>query len=94
VFYHKIRQLKEVAMPRSKEKIPIFDIHTASFLELKHISPELTLEGTRVVFEFNSSEEVYKLLKEYQSNPSVPLLDYVSVLRRLRSKMLSMRDMK
>jgi hypothetical protein len=74
-----------------KGKMPVFDIHTASYLELKNILAELTLQGTRVVFEFPATEEVYTLLRQYQGNPSVPILDYVNVLRRLRSRMLSMR---
>jgi hypothetical protein len=74
-----------------KSKIPVFDIHTASFLELNNISPELTLQGTRVVFEFEPSEALYRLLREYQNNPSIHILDYVNVLRRMRSRMLSMR---
>ena len=78
-------------MSKAKEKIPVFDIHTASYLELKNISPQLTMQGTRVVFEFDPTDEVYKLLREYQSNPSIPILDYVNVLRRLRARMLSMR---
>jgi hypothetical protein len=74
-----------------KGKIPVFDIHTASFLELNNISPELTLQGTRVVFNFEPSESLYRLLREYQNNPSIHILDYVNTLRRLRSRMLSMR---
>jgi hypothetical protein len=78
-------------MGREKEKIPVFDIHTASYLELNNIAPQLTMQGTRVVFEFEPSEAVYKLLREYQGNPSIPILDYVNVLRRLRSRMIAMR---
>jgi len=78
-------------MAKLKEKIPIWDIHTASFLGLNNISPQLTLQGTRVVFEFDATDEVYKLLRAYQGNPSIPILDYVNILRRLRSRMLSMR---
>jgi hypothetical protein len=74
-----------------KDKIPVFDINTAAYLELRDTPPELTMQGTRVVFEFEASETVYRLLREYQSNPSVPIIDYVNVLRRLRARMLSMR---
>jgi hypothetical protein len=77
---------------KEKGKIPVFDIHQASFLEVNGISPQLSMQGTRVIFEFEPSEALYKLLREYQGNPSIPILDYVSVLRRLRSRMLSMRD--
>lgn len=79
-------------MAKDTNKLPIFDINTACFLELNHIPAELTIQGTRVVFEFDSTDEVYKLLHEYQNNPPVPVLDYVSALRRLRSKMLTMRN--
>ena len=75
----------------SRSKIPVFDIHQASFLEHNGITPKLTLQGTRVIFEFDASEIVYKFLRDYQNNPSIPILDYVNVLRRLRSRMLSMR---
>ena len=75
-----------------KGKIPIFDIHTASFLELNNMPPELTLQGTRVVFNFEPSETLYRLLREYQNNPSIHILDYVNTLRRMRSRMLSMRS--
>lgn len=78
-------------MGKAKNKLPVFDIHAAAYLEFKSISPELIMQGTRVVFEFEASEKVYQLLREYQSNPSVSILDYVNVLRRLRARMLSMR---
>jgi len=78
-------------MAKAKEKIPVFDIHIASFLELNNISPQLTLQGSRVIFELDSSDEVYRLLRRYQENPEIPILDFVNVLRRLRSRMLSMR---
>ncbi len=82
-------------MKRGKEvmkgKVPVLDIHTASFLELNDISPELTLQGTRVVFNYEPSDTFYRLLREYHDNPSIRILDFVNVLRRMRSRMLSMR---
>lgn len=80
-----------MAKGNGKSKIPVFDIHQASFLEHNGIYPELTLQGTRVVFEFEPTDTVYRLMRDYQDNPSVPVLDYVNILRRLRSRMLSMR---
>lgn len=77
---------------QARGSIPVFDIHTATYLELNGIAPELTLQGTRVIFEFPATDEVYKTLREYQGNPSVPVLDYVNVLRRLRGKMLTAKE--
>jgi len=71
---------------------PIYDIHQAAFLDLNGIPPIFTKSGTRVVFEFPATRTVTKLLDTYNQNPSIPILDYVNVLRRLRSQMLSMRD--
>jgi hypothetical protein len=72
--------------------LPLYDIYPAAFLEYNHIELNLTKQGTRVVFEAPATEETYKLLREYQDNNLIPLLDYVAVLRRLRARMLEARD--
>jgi hypothetical protein len=74
------------------KRIPLYDIHQAAFLEFKGSPLTLTKEGSRVVFEVPSTEKTYELLRGYQNNPSIPLLDYVAVLRRLRARMLEKRD--
>lgn len=74
------------------KRLPLYDIHQAAFLELKGTPPILTKQGTRVVFELPATSGTYELLREYQDNPSIPLLDYVAVLRRLRARMLEARD--
>jgi hypothetical protein len=72
--------------------LPIYDIYQASFCEYKGSPPLLTKQGSRVVFEFRATPETYELLREYQGNPLIPLLDFVAVLRRLRGRMLDARD--
>jgi hypothetical protein len=74
------------------KRLPLYDIHQAAFLELKGTPPILTKQGSRVVFEFPSTAGTYELLREYQDNPFISLLDYVAVLRRLRARMLEARD--
>jgi hypothetical protein len=74
------------------KRLPLYDIHQAAFLELKGTPPILTRQGSRVVFEFPSTAETYEMLREYQDNPFISLLDYVAVLRRLRARMLEARD--
>ena len=74
------------------KRLPLYDIHQSAFLELKGTAPVLTKHGSRVVFEFPSTAGIYELLREYQDNPSIPLLDYVAILRRLRARMLEARD--
>ncbi len=78
-------------MKKGNGNVPILDIHLSSFLSLHGISPEFTKQGTRVVFEFPSSQEVNKLTRAYNENPSVRVLDFVHHLRKIRSQMLAAR---
>jgi hypothetical protein len=71
--------------------IPILDINLAAFLVLNGIHPKLTKQGSRVIFEFPGTSETYKIMEQYNRNPAVPVLDFVSALRRTRSQMLSLR---
>lgn len=84
---------KAMKHDKNVNKLPLFDIYQTAYAELKGIPPELSLQGTRVEFNLPASDKVYKILREYQTNPSVPIIDYVKVLRRLRAKMLSMRGL-
>lgn len=74
-----------------KRNIPIMDIHTAAFLDMRGHPPCLTKQGTRVVFDFPNSQSVLKIINLYNENPEVPLLDYVSHLRKLRAQMFAAR---
>jgi len=77
---------------REEKKLPILDIYQAAYLALKGIEPKLRKEGSRVVFTFRASSAVLERLRMYNLNPSLPILDYVAEVRRLRSQMVSMRD--
>ena len=76
---------------RKNGKLPILDIYQAAYLNLNGIEPNLTKQGTRVVFEFPGTQSVFALIQKYNCNPSVNILDFVSHLRRLRSQMLAAR---
>lgn len=72
-------------------KVPILDIYLASFLSLQGVDPQFSKQGTRVVFEFPATAEVYRLTKKYNQSPDVSVLDFVHHLRKLRSQMLAIR---
>ena len=78
-------------MKQSSANVPILDIHLASFFSLHGINPQFSKQGTRVIFEFPASPEVYRLTKTYNDNPAVPVLDFVHHLRKIRSQMLAAR---
>lgn len=77
---------------KSLQCLPLYDIYPAAFLEYNRTQLNLTKQGSRVVFEAPATEETYRLLRKYQENNPVPLLDYIAVLRRLRARMLEVRD--
>jgi hypothetical protein len=45
----------------------------------------------RVVGEVPASAEVYKLLTDFQGNPSVPMTEFLACQRRLHGQMLDLR---
>jgi len=76
-------------MAKSNGKVPTLDLYLAAYLELRGFTPEVTLQGTRAVFEFPATKEVRRLTKEYNNNPTISILDYVSIVRKLKAQMLA-----
>jgi hypothetical protein len=78
-------------MKTENKNYPVMDIHQAAFLDFNGIQPNLTKQGTRVVFEFPNSKRVLELIQSYNSNPAIPIADFCHHLRKLRSQMLAAR---
>lgn len=63
------------------------------WFEKHNIPVELLREDSgRVVGEVEATDEAYRLMADYQANPSVPLLDFLAHQRRLRGRLLDARD--
>ena len=80
-------------MNRDK-RFSTLDINLSSFLELNGLQATLELQSGKVIFTFPVSDILYKLLDTYSSNSSVPVGDFVTRLKILRGKMLTMREEK
>jgi hypothetical protein len=64
-----------------------------TFLSWKGISFEFRKDSAgRVVAVVDATPEIYHLMGEFQSNPEVPLTDFLNVQRRIRGQMLDLRD--
>jgi len=74
-----------------KNKLPVNDIYLAAFFDLKGITVELVSTGRWINFLVPSGNQSYKLIEAFNNNPTYPLLDYVSSLKKLRSQMIGMR---
>lgn len=72
-------------------KIQILDLNFSAFQYLHGNTPELSLQGTRVIFLFNPDEVFHRLSTLYNSNTTVNVLDFVNAQRQLRAKMLAMK---
>ena len=75
------------------ETIDLQEIHKAAFLNLNGIkTPEVRETSGRIVWRVTVDSEVQRLLMEYEGNPQVPLLDFTGCLKRLRGRMLDVRQ--
>jgi hypothetical protein len=72
--------------------LPLYDIYEVAWLHHNDVDFVGNKQNGRVVFEVPATEETYRLLREYQNNPAVSLLDFVRSLRRVRARMLDLRD--
>jgi hypothetical protein len=72
--------------------VPILDIHQATFLAMHGKIPELQNQSGRVIFVFAADDDFELLTAEYLSNPYVRVLDFVTMLRRIRSAMNRIKD--
>ena len=83
-------------MKEEKDMAPFIDledIHKQAFLELKGIGTEEVVgPDGRVRWRVSLTEHVQGLLMEYESNCVVPILNFVSVLKRTRGRMLDSRN--
>ncbi|MCX5810157.1 MAG: DUF5659 domain-containing protein [Proteobacteria bacterium] len=79
-------------MEKSSQQISILDLNTAAFLSMHGLEPQLSMQGGRVVFNFQADAEFYKLSSLYNDNLSVGCLDFVQALKKMRGKMLNMKE--
>ena len=75
-------------------KFSTLEIHLAAYLEYRGIPSELENHGGRAIFTFPQSDTLFRLTSAYNSNDSVPVVDYVGVLRSLKARMFAARTPK
>lgn len=68
------------------------DINTAAYLDLKGITPTLEIEEGKVSFIFPVNDNLYHFLEKFSKNASVPVGDFITCLKILRGKMLTLKE--
>jgi len=68
------------------------DIYLASFLSLHGTDPILEARNGKVIFTFENTDNLYRLMNLYNSNQDVPVADFVTAVKTLRGKMLTAKE--
>lgn len=68
------------------------DLYLASFLSLHDQDVILELQNGKVVFTFESTDSLYRLMNDFNSNEEIPVLDYTTAIKTLRGKMLTKKE--
>jgi hypothetical protein len=79
-----------MAMTR-QQNFQTLDIWLSAYLSLCGLVPTLEVNNGKVVFIFPVSDDLYKLIRNYNGNVNVPVADFVTVVKALRGQMLTMR---
>jgi hypothetical protein len=72
--------------------LPISNLYLVSFLVLRGIEAKPRRQGDFVTFYFPRTDEVLRLVAEFDQNPQVSLLDFVEAFRKTRSRMFAVKD--
>ena len=67
------------------------DLYLSSYIKLNGIPLQLELNNGKVIFVFQVSDDLYKLIANYNSNQPIAVTDFVTTVKMLRGQMLSMR---
>ena len=78
-------------MERESPTILLHDIYQAAFCSYRGIDVTLTKQDRRVIFHLPDTAATYRTLAEFNNNPELSLLDYITHLKRLRAMMIGMR---
>ncbi len=71
--------------------LELIDLYIAAFLMFHGVPPRLILKNGKVIFVFDASDEVYRLMTMYNSNQDVPCLDMITAIKTLRGQMLTLK---
>jgi hypothetical protein len=72
--------------------LELIDIYLASWLLLHGIPPKLILKNGKVLFVFDATDEVYRLMAMFNSNQDVPCLNLITAVKTLRGQMLTLKE--
>lgn len=88
---HQVKPTKKEVVPMDR-RISTKDITAAAFLSAHGLTPSLSKQAGKVVFEFPGNERTLKLLEDYKQNPYIKAQDFIAQLKRLQAQKLTLHD--
>jgi ABC-type branched-subunit amino acid transport system substrate-binding protein len=67
------------------------DAYTAGYLFLNNFTPELIQQGSKVVFVFSASDDLYSQLSNYNNGATVEAVRFAGAIKNLKSQIFSLR---
>jgi hypothetical protein len=80
---------------RTQDMAKVFttlDLYLASFLSLNNLEPKLEIHGGKVLFAFEATADLYRMMTHFNENVPVPVTDFVTAVKVLRGKMLTVKE--
>jgi hypothetical protein len=79
-------------MGTATKELELIDLYLSSYLALQGQEPRLINKKGKIIFVFDATDEIYRYMAEFNSNPDVPCLDLITAIKALRGKMLTARE--
>lgn len=74
-----------------KKIVTLIDIYIVAFLVIHNLEPKLELRKGKVFFLYEASEQVYRLMNDYNLDVKIPVATYVMAVKSLRAKMFGVK---
>lgn len=68
------------------------DIYLSAYLSLHNIEPSLEVRNGKVVFVFESTDSLYRVMNDFNGNELTEVVDYTTAIKTLRGKMLTAKE--
>lgn len=69
--------------------LSILDIYLSAFLSFHGIEPTLENRNGKIVFLFDNSDELYRLIDRFNSDEEVPVNSFATQVKTLKGKLLT-----
>lgn len=78
-------------MEREEKEFQTFDMQLAAYLEMRGLRPVFSNRGERVIFIYTATEELYRVLADFNADSPTPIVTYLNALRSMKNRVYARR---